>query len=352
MPDPGCRSLVLTFGPPRGQKPWWSDHIDPRPLRCEIEHVRISLGNRYAMQVSAWQLPLVLLKVAHVLWHARSRFDYIFTFECDLTSFAIALLQTLKFVRRPQHVILQFIMREKTASLVSRIKYRFMRFCFKSVHRVICSSRSEADYYRSVFGWGVSKTAFVPYHTHPSLTRKAPTPGADYIIAAGRSFRDYATFLDAVANLPIRVIVVAGRGALSSHVLPLNVELRSDIPPEELNHLLENSRVVVLPLEDRKISIGQSVLLQAMSFGKPVICTRTAGTEDYIRDKFDGLMVPPRDPAAMRDAIETLLQQPELRHRLGVNAIRAINTRHMPQDYVSYIARALNATSPEQQAGD
>ena len=344
MPDARCSALVITFGPPRGQKPWWSDHIDPLPLRCEIEHVRISLGDKYAMQVSTWQLPLVLLKVAHVLWRARSRFDYVFTFECDLTSFAIALLQTLKFVRRPRHVILQFIMREKTASLVSRMKYRFMRFCFKSVHRVICSSRSEADYYRSVFGWEPEKAAFVPYHTYPSLLHEAPTPEAEYIIAAGRSFRDYATFLAAVADLPIRVIVVAGRGALSGRVLPANVESRSDIPPDELNHLLANSRIVVLPLEDRKISIGQSVLLQAMSFGKPVVCTRTAGTEDYIRDKFDGLLVPPRDAEAMRSAIEALLHQPELRHRLGVNAIRAMRARHLPQHYVINVVRSLEAS--------
>lgn len=343
MPDIGCRALVLTFGPPRGEEPWWYAHIDRRPLRCAIEHARVSLGNKYAMQVSAWQLPFVLLKVAHVLWRARVRFDYVFTFECDLTSFAVALLQTLTFSRRPRHVILQFIMREKTASLASRVKYRFMRFCFKSVHRVICSSRSEADYYRSVFSWAATKTAFVPYHTHPSLLRKAPTPESDYIIAAGRSFRDYPTFLAAVADLPIRVIVVAGRGALSGRVLPGNVELRSDIPPDELNYLLENSRVVVLPLEDRKISIGQSVLLQAMSFGKPVVCTRTAGTEDYIRDKFDGLLVPPRDPTALRVAIETLLQQPELRYRLGTNAIRAMYAHHLPQHYVLNVARSLNA---------
>lgn len=344
MPDAGCRALVVTFGPPRGQTPWWAEHIDPRPLQCEIEHVRVSLGDKYAMQVSAWQLPLVLLKIARVLWRARSRFDYVFTFECDLTSFAIALLQTLSFTRRPRHVILQFIMREKTARLASRVKYAFMQFCFKSVYRVICSSRSEANYYRSVFGWAPEKTAFVPYHTHPSLLRETATPAANYIIAAGRSFRDYATFLAAVADLPIRVIVVAGRGALSGRVLPVNVESRSDIPADELNHLLENSRVVVLPLEDRKISIGQSVLLQAMSFGKPVVCTRTAGTEDYIRDRFDGLLVPPRDPEAMRSAIETLLQQPELGHRLGVNAIRAMRARHLPQHYVMGVARSLDAS--------
>lgn len=340
MPKNRCRALVLTFGPPL-VKPWWFDHVDPAAVGCEIEYGRVSLGRKYAMNVRTWELPAVLLKVAHALFVARARADYVFTFECDLTSFAVALLQTLTFTRRPHHVILQFIMREKTSSLASRVKYMFMRFCFRSVHRVVCSSRSEADYYRTVFGWGPEKTAFIPFHTHPSLVRDAPTAGADYIIAAGRSFRDYPTFLAAVAGLPIRAIIVASPHSLRDHTLPANVELRFDIPPDELNGLLERSRLVVLPLEERKISTGQSVLLQAMSLGKPVISTRTAGTEDYIRDGLDGLLVPPRDAAAMRTAIEMLLRDSDRRQRIAANAIRTIQKRHLPQQYLMFVADAV-----------
>lgn len=296
------------------------------------------------MQVRARELPMVILKVARALFRARHA-DYLFTFECDLTSFAVALLQTLTFTRRPRHVILQFIMREKTDRLSSRLKYAFMRFCFHSVHRVVCSSQSEAAYYRRVFGWDEGKTAFVPFHADPSLIREAPNDGEDYVIAAGRSFRDYPTFLKAVAGLPTRVIVVASPSAMGGHPVPENVELRFDIPLAELNELLEKARVVALPLEERQISTGQTVLLQAMSLGKPVVATRTAGTEDYVRDRFDGMLVPPRDPAAMRAAIETLLHDASLRKRIAANALRAIGTRHLPQQYVNYIARALQAAN-------
>lgn len=334
-----CRALILTFGPPQ-TTPWWSNHIDAAAVGCDIDYARISLGRKYAMNVGVWELPLVLLKVARVLFAARKT-DYLFTFECDLTSFAVALLQTLTFTRRPRHVILQFIMREKTARLSSRLKYLFMRFCFRSVHRVVCSSRAEADYYRRVFGWNDQKTAYVPFHTHPALLRDTPTAGEGYIIAAGRSFRDYPTFLSAVAGLPTRVIVVASPSSMGNHPVPANVELRFDIPSNELNVLLEGSQVVVLPLEERKISTGQSVLLQAMSLGKAVVSTRTAGTEDYVRDGVDGMLVPPRDPAAMRTAIESLLRDPQKREQLAANAIRTIRKRHLPQQYLMFVADAI-----------
>src|SRR5215213_5999851 len=109
MPTHRCRALVLTFGPPQ-QTPWWSAHIDSNAIGTEIDHVRISLGGKYATNVGVRELPVVLFKVARALFRGRKA-DYIFTFECDLTSFAVALLQSLTFVRRPRHVILQFIMR-------------------------------------------------------------------------------------------------------------------------------------------------------------------------------------------------------------------------------------------------
>jgi glycosyltransferase involved in cell wall biosynthesis len=58
-------------------------------------------------------------------------------------------------------------------------------------------------------------------------------------------------------------------------------------------------------------------LLDAMAAGKPVVATRTGGIPEVVADGETGLLVPPRDHAAMAEAIVTLLKDESLRRRMG-----------------------------------
>ena len=60
-----------------------------------------------------------------------------------------------------------------------------------------------------------------------------------------------------------------------------------------------------------------------MAYGRPVIATAVGGLLDAVEDGVTGLLVPPRDPAALRAAIATLLSDAELRQRLGTAAREA-----------------------------
>jgi SAM-dependent methyltransferase len=54
-----------------------------------------------------------------------------------------------------------------------------------------------------------------------------------------------------------------------------------------------------------------------MAHGRPVVATAVGGLLDAVEDGVTGLLVPPGDPAALREAIQFLLGDPELRRRLG-----------------------------------
>ena len=54
-----------------------------------------------------------------------------------------------------------------------------------------------------------------------------------------------------------------------------------------------------------------------MAHGRPVVASAVGGLLDAVEDGVTGLLVPPRDPAALRAAIETLLADADLRQRLG-----------------------------------
>jgi len=58
-------------------------------------------------------------------------------------------------------------------------------------------------------------------------------------------------------------------------------------------------------------------LLDAMSLGCPVVATRAGGIPEIVESGVDGVLVEPRNPKALADAIVALLRQPEERARLA-----------------------------------
>jgi len=62
------------------------------------------------------------------------------------------------------------------------------------------------------------------------------------------------------------------------------------------------------------------VVIEAMASGRPVVASRIGGIPDMIIDEQTGLLVPPGDASALRQALERLLAEPALCARLGVAA--------------------------------
>jgi len=321
------------------RQPWWWNDIDHDAQPCQLEHTTVIVDNGRIARLLSFESVSLFWRVASILFAGRRRYHTVYTFECGWLSFAIAFIQTLTRYHRPRHVILQFIMREKRPTWRSRLKYAFMRWCFSSVHLCICSSRAECRYYAKVFGWPASKLAYIPLHTDPRLLDKATSDG-DFVLAAGRTFRDYPTLIEAFRSLETPLVIVAGRGNAELAATP-NISFRYDIPGPELVDLMSRSLAVALPLEEREISIGQSVLLQAMTLGKPVIATRVNGTEDYIEHMQTGILVPPRDPAAFRDAVQMIVGDAALRERLGRAARERVLTDLLPKHYARAVADVM-----------
>ncbi len=59
------------------------------------------------------------------------------------------------------------------------------------------------------------------------------------------------------------------------------------------------------------------VFLEAMAFAKPIIGVATGGSTDLIQNCVNGMLIPPRDPPKLAEALETLLRDDLLRWHLG-----------------------------------
>jgi glycosyltransferase involved in cell wall biosynthesis len=105
-------------------------------------------------------------------------------------------------------------------------------------------------------------------------------------------------------------LVVAGDGPLRDRV-PF---ARGFVQHDELQRLYARAAVVACP--SRREGFGVSCL-EAMAYGRPVVATSVGGLLDLVVDDETGIVVPPRDPAALRFALERLLADPDLRRKLG-----------------------------------
>lgn len=152
-----------------------------------------------------------------------------------------------------------------------------------------------------------------------------PAPSPPQIAAAGLEHRDYPTLLEAVRGLDTPVVIAAAspwstrRSKLEDVALPPNVEVVS-LDLFRLRELYARSTLIVMPLEDVDFQAGITTILEAMSMGKPVVCTQTPGQTDAIVDGVSGRYVPPADAAALRRVIVELLADPASAAALGQHA--------------------------------
>ncbi len=105
-------------------------------------------------------------------------------------------------------------------------------------------------------------------------------------------------------------LVVAGDGPLRERV----PGALGFVPHDELQRLYARAAVVACPSQREGFGVA---CLEAMAHARPVVATDVGGLRDLVVDGETGLVVPPRDPAALRAALERLLGDEELRRRLG-----------------------------------
>ena len=88
---------------------------------------------------------------------------------------------------------------------------------------------------------------------------------------------------------------------------------------DKLGPLYDRAAVVAVPSHREGFGV---VCAEAMAHGRPVVAGAVGGLLDLVVHEETGLLVPPRDVEALRAALHRLLDDDELRARLGANARR------------------------------
>ncbi|MDQ4088773.1 MAG: glycosyltransferase family 4 protein [Actinomycetota bacterium] len=122
---------------------------------------------------------------------------------------------------------------------------------------------------------------------------------------------------------------------------PANVTITYQLGARELRELYARSRFVVVPLHDVDSNCGVTTVTEAMSMGRAVIVTRIRGQSDVITHGEQGLYVPAGDAAALRAAIQHLMDHPEEAERMGRAGRALVENRHAMDSYVAQLRSVL-----------
>jgi glycosyltransferase involved in cell wall biosynthesis len=135
--------------------------------------------------------------------------------------------------------------------------------------------------------------------------------GARYLLEALALLKDRRDFQLTVVDRDVALMVPVLSQELG---LGDRVRITGRVSREELVQLYNESELLVSPSLYEGFGLPAA---EAMACGTPVIATTAGAFPEVIEDGVSGLLVPPRDAAALAAAIERVLDDPALRRRLA-----------------------------------
>jgi len=120
-------------------------------------------------------------------------------------------------------------------------------------------------------------------------------------------------------------LILIGYGSHTAPVSAMQKELKvvrfhwvKGVPYNDMPKYYAASDVMVFPSEG---DIWGLVVNEALSMGKPVICTERIGASEMVENGVNGFVVPIREPSKIADRILRLYEDRNLLNKMSVNAV-------------------------------
>lgn len=253
-------------------------------------------------------------------------------------------------------VILEFIIAKKKGGLTSTIanSQAFWKFFFAPLlNRTLLAAqvmnRKEIDIFSAEFGLDRDLLHFIPWPMNngmcdPLFDKPADPP---YVMSSGRANCDWETIFAAAAGAKWKLVAVCSQSD-RARVDALNsdgaAEVLSEISLDRHQELVRNATIYLLVLNEANFSAGQIRLGNCNEAGTPAVVSAVASLDGYLVDQVNGVAVPPHDPAALRQAVDRLLEAPDERRALAERAY-ADSLKYTRKDMMAAIAAMISSSA-------
>lgn len=163
----------------------------------------------------------------------------------------------------------------------------------------------------------------LPYFAEVARIVSRAHPCAHFLIAGDYSWRDFYERVFAEMGLARSV-------TLLGHVA-------------DIESFYASCDVVVLTSRDSSIESSSNAVLEAMSTGRAVVVTDVGAMSELVEDGVTGFLAPAQSPALFAQRVTMLLDDPDLRARLGRAARERALERHAQERIGDRLARMLMA---------
>jgi glycosyltransferase involved in cell wall biosynthesis len=256
---------------------------------------------------------------------------------------------------------------------------RMFRYNLLASDRIICVSQELKDHLASAWGVSPEKMEVFPNGVDTDRFR----PDADARAAARASlgidsdrplvlfvgnfyeWHDVATTLDAFARIMDRhpdahfVLIGDGarRSAMESRATELGishaVQFTGLVPHEAVPGLMSAADIAVAPYPPLKHALWLSPLklYEYLACGIPVVASSVGQIVHVIQEGSNGILTAPGDVAAMADALDRLISDPDLRGRMGRQAREDAVQRHSWDRYAVRLEKLCAAAIGDKATG-
>ncbi len=225
-------------------------------------------------------------------------------------------------VKKENKLVIQHFIYKRKKGIVGVIYDKFIHYAVneKYVDLILTCSRPYVDELIREFDLPTNKVAFVPFGVNDfSLWQNEnDLEEKEFIFSVGRSNRDWEFLISALKKQKQKSIICCD--TLHVDNLPSHIIVKNDVTGTESFKYMENCKCAVIPIDDGRLSAGETVLLQQMCFGKPIIITRPSSlASGYIDDGINGIVID-KDEDQLLSAITKLYSDNAYCEMLSKNA--------------------------------
>lgn len=176
---------------------------------------------------------------------------------------------------------------------------------------VVCVSEKEQNILKEVYGAG-ENVVFVPAGVDEDYYAPVDrSPDVDVLSIGADRNRDFPILMNVARMNPeisFRIITTPFHADQLGSV-PENMELILSVPMSEIRDQISRARVIAVPSRPNSYSGATTIMLQAMSIGKPVIATRTGANESGypFRSGDNCVLIEPGDTDRLSDHLHELV---------------------------------------------